>query len=41
MEPAGVRADDLGDGGGEGDDVVADLGFDFVDAVEAEVGALA
>ena len=41
MEPAGVRADDFGDGGGEGDDVVADFGFDLVDAFDAEVGALA
>ena len=40
MEPAGMRADDLCDGGGEGDDIVADLGFDFMDALEAEVGAL-
>ena len=36
-----MRADDFGDRGGEGDDVVADLGFDLVDAVEVEVGALA
>ena len=41
VEPAGVRADDFGDGGGEGDDVVADFGFDLVDAFDAEVGALA
>ena len=41
VEPAGMRADDFGDGGGEGDDVVADLGFDLVDALDAEVGALA
>ena len=39
MEPAGVRADDFGDGGGEGDDVVLDLGFDLEDAVNVEVGA--
>ena len=41
VEPAGMRADDFRDGGGEGDDVVADLGFDLVDALDAEVGALA
>ena len=41
VEPAGVRADDFGDGRGEGDDVVADFGFDFVDALDVEVGALA
>ncbi|SPE28460.1 hypothetical protein SBA2_40023 [Acidobacteriia bacterium SbA2] len=41
MEPAGVWADDFGDGRGEGDDVVANFGFDFVDALDAEVGALA
>ena len=29
----------LGDGGGEGDDVVTDFGFDLVDAVDGE-GAL-
>ena len=34
-----MRADDFGDGGGEGDDVVADFGFDLVDAFDAEVGA--
>ena len=41
MEPAGVRADDFGDGRGEGDDVVADLGFDLVNAFDAKVGAFA
>ena len=30
----------LGDGGGEGDDVVADFGFDLVDAVDGEVAAV-
>ena len=35
VEPAGIGADDFGDRGGEGDDVVADLGFDFVDALDA------
>src|SRR5207247_1094226 len=29
------------DGGGKGDDVVADFGFDLVDAFDAEVGASA
>ena len=41
VEPAGFGADEFGDGGGEGDDVVADFGFDFVDALDFEVGALA
>src|SRR5450631_3342804 len=41
VEPAGVRADDFRYGGGESDDVVADLGFDLVDAFDAEVGAFA
>ena len=41
MEPAGVRTDDFGDGGGEGDHVVTDFGFDLVDAFDAEVGAFA
>ena len=41
VEPAGVRADDFRDRGGEGDYVVPDLGLDFVDAFDAEVGALA
>jgi hypothetical protein len=34
VQPAGVGADAFGDGGGEGDDVVADFGFDGVDAYE-------
>ena len=33
--------DVLGDGGGEGDDVVADFGFDLVDAVDGEVALVA
>jgi len=33
------RVDLLGDGGGEGDDVVADLVLDFVDASDGEVAA--
>ena len=33
------RVDMLGDGGGKGDDVVADLGFDFIDAGNGEVAA--
>ena len=43
VEPArgfGV-GDVLGDGGGEGDDVVADFGFDLVDAVDGEGAAVA
>ncbi len=39
MEPAGVRAHDLGDRRGEGDDVVLDLGFNFEDALDVEAGA--
>ena len=41
VEPAGVLrgVDVLGDGGGEGDDVVTDFGFDLIDAVDGE-GAL-
>src|SRR5208282_5994548 len=39
MEPAGVRTHNLGDGRGEGDDVVFDLGFNLEDAVNVEVGA--
>ena len=39
MEPASVRAHDLGHCGREGDDVVFDLGFNLEDAVHAEVGA--
>ena len=31
----------LGDGGGEGDDVVADFGFDLVDAGDGEVAVVA
>ena len=38
VEPAGVRAHDLGHRRGEGDDVVFDLGFNLEDAVNAEVG---
>ena len=34
MEPPGGRTDVLGDGGGEGDDVVLGDLFDFLDAVE-------
>jgi len=41
VEPAGLRSDDFGDRGGEGDDVVADFGLDFLDALQAEIGALA
>ena len=43
VEPAGGFGvgDVLGDGGGEGDDVVADFGFDLVDAVDGEGGAVA
>ena len=43
VEPAGVLGvvDVLGDGGGEGDDVVADLGLDLVDAVDGEVALVA
>src|SRR5260370_42403673 len=39
VEPAGGGGvgDVFGDGGGEGDDVVADLGLDLVDAGYAEV----
>ena len=38
VEPAGVLGcvDVLGDGGGEGDDVMTDFGFDLVDAVYSE-----
>ena len=41
VEPAGVfgGVDVLGDGGGEGDDVVTDFGFDLVDAVDGEGAA--
>ena len=43
MEPAGVfgGVDVLGYGGGEGDDVVLDLSFDFVDAIDGEGSAIA
>jgi hypothetical protein len=43
VEPAGGFGvgDVFGDGGGEGDDVVADFGFDLVDAVDGEVAAVA
>jgi len=40
VEPARVRADDFGDGGGEGNNVVLDLGFDFEDSFDVEIGAL-
>jgi len=36
VKPAGVRADNFGDGGGEGDNVVADFGFDLVDALDGK-----
>ena len=41
MEPASVRANDFGDGCGEGDDVVLDLGLDLKNTINVEVGALA
>ena len=43
VEPAGVLGvvDVLGDGGGEGDDVVADFGLDLVDAGDGEVALVA
>ena len=45
VEPAGLASGPglmcLGDGGGEGDDVVADFGFDLVDAVDGEVALVA
>ena len=43
VQPAGGFGvgDVFGDGGGEGDDVVADFGFDFVDAGDGEVAAVA
>ena len=40
MKPAGVRAHDLRDCSGEGDDVVTNFSFDFRNPVEVEVGAL-
>ena len=41
VKPAGVRSDDLGHGGGEGDDIVADFSFDFGNPVQIEVSPLA
>ena len=43
VEPARVfgRVDVLGDGGGEGDDVVTDFGFDLVDAVDGKCALVA
>ena len=41
VEPAGFGADVLGYRGGEGDDVVLDLGFNLVDAVDGEGGLVA
>ena len=41
VEPAGFGADVLGNGGGEGDDVVLDCGFDLVDALDGEGGLVA
>jgi hypothetical protein len=40
VKPAGVWSDDLGNGRGEGNDVVADFRFDLVDTLNPEVGAL-
>ena len=40
MQPAGRRADVLGDGGGEGDDVVLGDLLDFLDAGDVEAAAL-
>src|SRR5258708_4045424 len=40
VEPARLGADEFGDGGVEGDDVVVDFGLDFLDAFELEVGAI-
>jgi hypothetical protein len=40
VQPARFGADRFGDGGGEGDDVVADFGLDFVDAVERKAAAV-
>ena len=39
VKPAGVRADDFGDGSGEGDDIVFDFGFDLEDAIDIDIGA--
>src|SRR5882672_6713758 len=41
MEPAGLGAYEFGYGCVEGDNVVADFGFDFLNAFELEVGAVA
>ena len=41
VKPAGVRADDFGHGGGEGDDIVANFRFDFGNPVQIEVSPLA
>ena len=41
MKPARVFAHDLRHCGGEGDDIVADFGFNLMDAFELEVSALA
>ena len=41
VQPARLRADELGDGRGESDHVVTDFGFDFVNAFQTEIGALA
>src|SRR5581483_5967627 len=40
VKPAGMRYDNLGDCGGESDDVVANLGLNLVDAFDAKVGSL-
>ena len=41
VKPAGVRSNDLGHGGSERDDIVADFSFDFGNPVEIEVSPLA
>lgn len=41
MDVAGVFADIFRDGGEEGDDVVVDFGFDFIDTVDVEVAFFA
>ena len=41
MKPARVRADDLGHRRSEGNHIVAHLGLDLLDALHAEIGALA
>ena len=33
VKPAGMRANDFGDGGGEGDDIVPHFGFNFLNAM--------